>query len=588
MNGFSGAVGECDDGAVRECGDGTGGECGGGVGRVFGSAGQIKKRLNFKWKQVVMGSRQVIPLLFLFLPHCSSLYAQQVSYCEPYSDRFTMHQEMLGKVGEYFWVSSISRKKISRHSNEPSEERNFVIYDTRMNVVNVFGDPPYVSSSIKEYLVVNDDSFDRLHLLNADNKEVEVRLQRYNPDGTAAGPDHNVAVFPFNEPGNSFMLVRSQDRTRILILGFEFVASGPPKMHAILFDQDWQLLSERVYVHPFLSQPMIQDDYSGYPLEDFNTGPVKLANNGDWLMLAPSRNNHNFLLFHFSTVDTAVVCKEINMPGTSSMEDVCLSLDNSNGEAVAGILSTFHYAPLKDVEVVHYSMVTKTFSFDSSYRLSTLAGKRVRNENIVKENFVAIPGRGFLLLKEYGRPFTDEQMVDDEYDIGWDPALLFASNDIPDAGTGPSSLMRHLPEPKYGYARYRSTVNPPYHDRGDLSLYYFPAGRTDSCWSGMISQEQVTELNSPNLSYMIVPMYNRMVFLYNSFVHGEKVYASTTVIDPGGNQVTNEGILFWGLRNILNFQEARQVAPDQVVIPYDIYINGTSNGKVGFAVVLFR
>lgn len=537
-----------------------------------------------------MGWKPFIPLLFLSFCHCSSLDAQQVSYCEPYSDRFTIHQDMLGKLGDYYWVSSISRRKVNHRSNEPTEERNFVIYDTRMNISNVIPDPPYATSSVKEYLVISDDHFDRLQLLNSDNKEVEVRLQRYDPDGSDSGPDHDIAVFPFNEPGNSFILVRSQDRTRILMLGFEFLSSGAPRLHALLFDQDWKLLSRRVYQHPSLAQPMIQDDYSGYPLEDYNSGPVKLANDGDWLMLSPSRVNHDFLLFHFSATDTAVVAKEINMPGTSDMEDVCLSLDNTSGEAVAGILSTFHYAPLKNVQVVHYSMGTKTFSFDSSYRLTTLAGKRVRNDNIVKEDFVAVPGRGFLLLKEYGRPFTDDQLDEDDYDAGWDPALLFASNDIPEpgGGEGGSSMIRHLPEPRFGYARYRSTVNPPYHDRGDLSLYYFPAGRQDSCWSGMISQEQVTELNSPNLSYMIVPMYNRMVFLYNSFVHGEKMYASTTVIDPGGYQVTNEGILFWGLKNVLNFQQARQVAPDQVVIPYDIYVNGNANGKVGFAVVLFR
>jgi hypothetical protein len=87
---------------------------------------------------------------------------------------------------------------------------------------------------------------------------------------------------------------------------------------------------------------------------------------------------------------------------------------------------------------------------------------------------------------------------------------------------------------------------------------------------------------------MMVPMQDRLVFLYNSFVHGEKRYASTTVIDPTGNLVTNEGIIFWGLKNTLDFQQARQVASDQVVIPYDIYVNGTANGKVGFAVVLFR
>lgn len=548
----------------------------------------LKKFLTSKKKQMVMGRRMTTALLAYLMLSSSSLFAQQVSYCEPYSDRFTMRQEMLGKVGDFYWVSAISRKRVARHSTEISgmEERNFIVYNSRMNLMGLIDDPPYSGNSIREYLVTTDEHFDRVNLLNTDGKEVEVRLQRYEPGGEAIEPDHTIGVFPFSEPGTSFVLVRSLDRTRILLLGFQFISSSAPYLHAFLYDQDWHLLSKKVYRHPFLAQPVIQDDYSTYPLEDFNKAPVKLADDGQWLMLSPSRVNSNFLLFQFSAADTAVSCREILLPGTSSMEDVCLSVDNGTGEAVAGVLSNFHYSSLKNVQVVHYSMRTKTFSFDSSYRLTTLGGKRIRNDNLVKENFVAVPGRGFLLMKEYGRPY--EQEVQAEFDEGWDPAFLFASNDIPDPSAGPSLSRVRLPEPRYGYARYRETANPKYHDRGDLSLYFFPASRRDSCWSGMISQEQVTELNSPNLSYMMVPMQDRIVFLYNSFVHGEKMYASTTVIDPRGEQVTNEGILFWGLKNTLDFQQSRQVAPDQVVIPYDIYVNGNPNGKVGFAVVLFR
>ena len=191
-----------------------------------------------------MGWRITITLHTLFCLHCSLLSAQQVSYCEPYSDRFTLRQEMLGKVGDYYWVSAISRKRVVKHNGENSatEERNFVVYDPRMNVSNLLTDPPYVISSIKEYLVLADDHLDRLHLLSADNKETEVRLQRYEANGELSGPDHNVAVFPFSDNGNSFMLVRSQDRLRILLLGFEFVSSGAPRLHAYLFDQDWRLL----------------------------------------------------------------------------------------------------------------------------------------------------------------------------------------------------------------------------------------------------------------------------------------------------------------------------------------------------------
>jgi hypothetical protein len=119
----------------------------------------------------------------------------------------------------------------------------------------------------------------------------------------------------------------------------------------------------------------------------------------------------------------------------------------------------------------------------------------------------------------------------------------------------------------------------PYHDRGDLSLYYFPSVRGDSCWSGMISEEQVTELNSPNLSYMIVPMRDKLFCLYNSFVHNDQLYAATTVLNRKGQLVTDQGVLFWGLKAPLDFQRSRQVAPDQVVVPYQRF------GRTGFAVV---
>jgi hypothetical protein len=179
------------------------------------------------------------------------------------------------------------------------------------------------------------------------------------------------------------------------------------------------------------------------------------------------------------------------------------------------------------------------------------------------------------------------EIDDNAFDEGWDPALLFSSNGIPDPNAGVPRL--RFPSPKYGYARFRSPANPPYHDRGDLSLYYFPASRKDSCWTGMISQEQVTELNSPSLSYMVVPLQDKLFFLYNSFVHGQSMYASTTVINQQGELVSDEGILFWGLKNQLNFQQSRQMAPDQVVIPYDRYLNGSGNvqGRIGFAVVQF-
>lgn len=95
----------------------------------------------------------------------------------------------------------------------------------------------------------------------------------------------------------------------------------------------------------------------------------------------------------------------------------------------------------------------------------------------------------------------------------------------------------------------------------------------------MISEDQQTEMNSPNLSYMIVPMQDKLFCLYNSFVHNDQQYAATTVLNHKGQMITDQGVLFWGLKNTLDFQRSRQMAPDQLVIPYLRF------GKPGFAIV---
>jgi hypothetical protein len=506
------------------------------------------------------------------------LFAQEVTFCEPYSDRFTIREEMLGKVGSYYWVSTVSRKRSPKHVTAPVEERSFVVYNMRMKAVNEISQFSCPGNELKEYLINSSDHFDQLYLSASGSRQVDVWVQRYAPDGQPAGSGRKVATLPFFEPGNSFLLVRSEDRGLTMLLGFEFVPGGAPKIHAVQFNADWGIVSSRVYNHPFLTQPMIQDDEIGYPLEDFDQGTVKLANNGEWLMVSPSRTNNNYLLSHFNGADTGFRYEEIWLPQIAVTEDVSLSVDNVRGEAVAGVLSDFHYAPLKNVRIVHYSMALRQFDFDTTFRLTTLGGGRVRNNNLVKENFLAMAGGGFLLLKEYGRAFEDP--VDDmAVDDGWDPAVMFAGSNIPDPDSGPSSKRVKVPAPHFGYARYGAPMDIRYHDRGDLSLYYFPSSRGDSTWSGMISEEQITELNSPNLSYMIVPMQDKFLCLYNSFVRNDQLYAASTVLNRNGQLVTDQGVLFWGLKVPLDFQRSRQVARDQLVIPYQRL------ARRGFAVV---
>ena len=145
-----------------------------------------------------MGWRLTIQLSLCLL-YCSSISAQRVYYCEPYSDRFTLREELLGKVGEYYWVATTTRKRVPRRSAEyAAEERNFTIYNTRMNLINQIGEASYTGDPIKEYIITTYDHFDQVHLLKTDKKQVEVWLHRYEPDGLAPMSGRVFGTFPFD------------------------------------------------------------------------------------------------------------------------------------------------------------------------------------------------------------------------------------------------------------------------------------------------------------------------------------------------------------------------------------------------------
>jgi len=513
----------------------------------------------------------------IFFAGLSSVSAQHVLYCEPTGDRYTLRTDLAGRVGEYFWMQSTHRKRPTGRGPHVTEEQYFDIYNARTKQVSTVPSYPVSDATLKEYLVAGDEYFDQLILLGVGKKTL-LFLQRYQADGRPIDLGRIIDTLPFNESGNSFILVRSEDRQHLLLLGFQSITSYPPKLHTLLFDKDWNPVYKRVYKHPFITQPIIQDDFIGYPLEDFNSGPVKLANNGQWLMTSPSRTNTNFLLFHFNEMDTGMAYKEIQLPAGSSMEDVNLSLNNERGEAFAAVLSTYHYTVLKNVEVVHYSMDKRSFDFDSSYRFSTLMSGQVKDENMTRESFIAVPGSGFLLMKEYGRPYTELYEEENDFDEEVDPASLF----IPTSSIPEKSA--RVPVLHDGYARYPSLgALGRDHVRGDLGLFYFPGQRPDSCWSAMLSKEQTTELNSTNLSYCVVPVNGRLFVLYNSFFRNEDQYGSTTVLDRQGDMLSDAlSPMFWKFKTTLLFQQARQIATDELVIPYNTY------GKNGFAVVKFE
>lgn len=512
-----------------------------------------------KWVQIYAVA--VMLLSFEFLS------AQRVLYSPFIDTRYTSHFEPAGKTSDYYWLLK-ERKRSSKH--QVVLHQDFDVYDSRLNLVNTVSGFTMPDNALKEYLVAGRNCFDRLLLLKAGDK-TSVSLQRFSQDGLLAGTEKIVFDFPFCESSNSFLLVRSEDKRKILLLCFESVTESSPKLHAILFNENWEQLFYKTYHHPNITQPMIQDDFTNFPVEHFNSSPVQLANNGQWLMASPSRTSNNFLLLHFCDDDNSFSYKEIKLPAYSQLDDVAISIDNNSGEAFAGVLSKFHYPALKNVQIVHYSMAKQGFDFDSSYRFNTLPGNKLKNENLVHESFVAVPGNGFLLLKEYGKEYTSAF----DNDNGWDPETFFSNASFTNE---PMPIITNTD----GYARFNklvSVVNA-YH-RGDLSLFYFPAQKKDSCWSGLISKEQTTDMNSPSLSYLFIPTKDRMALLYNSLYKNGEQYGTSTFLDNHGNSLNDGGVIFWKFNTPLNFQQAIQIDGNEVAVPFKY------NQRNGFAIIRF-
>jgi hypothetical protein len=193
----------------------------------------------------------------------------------------------------------------------------------------------------------------------------------------------------------------------------------------------------------------------------------------------------------------------------------------------------------------------------------------VRNENIFEEYFMTVPGKGFIFLKEYGRMFSSD--IDDEDSN--DPGDHMPG--INKGGDDPHSTFIN----KNDYTRYNNLASTRNNfDRGDLTLYFLPAKPNDSCWSGIINKEQVTELGSSYLSYVFLPRRDKLFFLYNSFYKNKDQYSSATVLDQKGNPL-DEGVEYWKINNTLVFQKARQISENELAIPYE------KNARNGFAII---
>jgi len=516
-------------------------------------------------------------LAILMLSFSQFLFAQKVLYSPLFDGNSAVrHYQMAGKVGSNYWVI---REKKTRYGSRPSEGNpgkdyeGYEIYNERLENINSIERPDPSLDVVKTYFIAGSHYFDEMMIADNQNHTV-LRVNRYAPAGNMVWLERSIDSLPFHEAANSFLLLRSEDQSRILLLAFENMLFSNPRVHALLFNDEWNLLSSRIYVHEWLTQPMIQYDEFNFPVDPFSNSPVKLTNEGSWMMIAPSRTNQNYLLFHFAARDTGFTWKELKVPPAANVEAIGLSIDNETRQAFTGIMCRLRYPTLKMVSLARYALDDKKLVFDSSFKFNTLSGSKVKNENLVEESFISLPRGGFVLLKEYGRLYSSTLNDESEFEAHMEAGRL-----LEDIVASPDAMS---PMNRDGYTRYGSLSGPASkYNRGDLSLFYFPTVSSDSSWSGIINKEQMTELNSSYLSYLAVPFEDRLFLVYNSYFRNEEQYGSTTILDKKGNPVEDGGIVFWKVRNTLLFQRARQISSKEVMVPF------MRNRAEGFAVIRF-
>ncbi|MDP9040901.1 MAG: hypothetical protein M3N30_02905, partial [Bacteroidota bacterium] len=331
---------------------------------------------------------------------------------------------------------------------------------------------------------------------------------------------------------------------------------------------DWNPIYHQIISHIQISQPCIQDEEIGFPAESFDNLPIKLANNGEWLMASPSRISLNFSLFHVCPNGSDYYFREIPISHFYKMEDIAMSINNEKQEMSVGLLSAYLNTSLKNVRIYNYSMTQGRFAFDTSYHFNTEA-RDIRSKNLSHESFLAVPGGGYMLLKEYGGPLEFNRPAI-PFVNNWETAYLLANY---------SEAGMNNRQAKEGYTLNRGLSPIPFvRNRGDLNLFYFPSVSKDSTWSGVMEMEQHAERNNPDLSYLLIPVRNKLYIVYNSQNGFTDPMATTTTLNISG-QDTGDALIFWKMNRMLNFQNARRISAAEVTVPY------MNNQPSGFAIV---
>jgi hypothetical protein len=515
-----------------------------------------------------MQHNPAIPFFILCCLLHGALGAQSVSYSSTVNDDANTSFEAIGKAGDFYWLYKTKKSysyKNGRITWPPKEDYSFEVYDARLQHEKEI--PASLPDSVlKQYLVPQKHCFDQVLFKQSFNK-TSVIVNRFAQDGAGAVKSAHLFDFPGQMVLEDILLTRSQDRTKILLVGFVRSGGVSPDLYARVYTQNWELMHETVYKEGNLVQPFIQYNFTEYALESSQASPIKVTNNGNWLMVAPARFRNNYALCHFKSEDSSFVLLDVQQPKTANVEYCNLSVEEGK-DAYIAVLENLT-ATDKRVRIVQYNLPDNRLGHDTTYSFYLPDGFKKQEQYVSQEEFVYIPGKGFMYMKEYGRSY---------YIDHWGEQVML-DNEQEYAAYSTRAKKLKFNEREYTRNSDLSERNKRF-ERGDLSMKYFPFHPADTSWGGLLHVEQATELRYDNLSYACVPSRDKIIFLYNSLAKNEYKVSSTTVLDHKGQPI-DEGVIFWRSTNVLDFQKARLIDPGELYVPFD------RNGFQGFAIIRF-
>ena len=313
--------------------------------------------------------RRLIQYGFYFLIGLpGNLIAQNVIYSETIHASSGLRIRVIGKTENYYWTVRLQKQKNDRTQiSATTELLGFDLFDARLNLLRQ-NDPYSIAGTAKQWLMTGKNEMDQV-MLTVSPKKTRLVCSRLSKEG-----EKQIRVldsFPFPADPSGALMVRSEDRSKILFIAFENTEEMNTRLHAVLFDENWNTIYHRVISDSLFSQPYIQDDEIGFPGESFDNFPIKLANDGEWLMAGPSRVSRHFTLFHSCANGIDHQFREIMVSPFYKVEDMAMSIDNEKQEMSVGLLSRYLNTSLRNVRITNYSISQGRFDFDTSYRFNT-------------------------------------------------------------------------------------------------------------------------------------------------------------------------------------------------------------------------